>query len=204
MKKNLIVAALAGFLTVCGFAASAEDVTVSTPTMSVKNPMRVLFIAKPEYNLTQKLTNAQTVVDGKTMGYIVNPGTSSANFVPLSTALSDVEVTQDSNGYSIAALGRFTNGETIQFGYNTPAGFKAAPISVLTSDSGYYAGYNPDSFYQLDFSEMPFDGKIDVLVVGEPLPGTTVTLILSLGALAIFLGYTRRKQQRADAVAQES
>ena len=195
MKKSLIMAALAGFLTVCGITASAEDVTVSTPTMSVKNPMRILVIAKPEYNLTQKLTDAQAVVDGKTMGYLVNPGTSNAEFVSLAKAMPTVTVTEDPNGDHIAALGRFTNGETIQFGYNTKDGFEAAPISVLTSDSGYYAGYNSDSFYQLDFSEMPFDGKIDILVVGEPLPSSTVTLIVSLAALAVFLGYVRRKQQ---------
>ena len=76
-------------------------------------------------------------------------------------------------------------------------------ISVLSSDPAYYAGYNADSFYQLDFSEDEFDGRIDVLVVGEPLPSSTVTLILSLAALAVFMGYARRKQQRANAV-QES
>ena len=202
MNKKFIMAALAGFLTVCGFAA--RGAAISSPTMTAKDSMKILVIAKPEYNLAQKLKDAQVTADGgKTMGYIVNPGTENARFVSLSEAMPTVSVTKDANGDDIAALGHFSKGDNIQFGYKSADGFDAAPISVLTSDSGYYAGYNSDSFYQLDFSEMPFDGKIDILVVGEPLPSSTVTLIVSLAALAVFLGYVRRKQQHAHAV-QES
>ena len=203
MNKKFIMAALAGFLTVCGLAVTAEGAAISSKTMTAKDSMKILVIAKPEYNLAEKLTNAQPSVDGKTMGYLVNPGTSAAKFVSLAEAMPTVEVTKDPNGDDIAALGHFTKGDNIQFGYNSAQGFSPAPISVLSSDSGYYAGYNSDSFYQLDFSEMPFDGKVDILVIGEPLPSSTVTLLVSLGALVIFLGYVRRKQQHAHAV-QES
>lgn len=43
-----------------------------------------------------------------------------------------------------------------------------------------YAGW-----YMRDFSEDPFDGKIDVLVVGEPLPSPTTTLFILLGVAGI-------------------
>ena len=46
------------------------------------------------------------------------------------------------------------------------------------------------SWYPYDFSEQPFDGKIDILVVGEPLPSTTTTIFV----LTLFAGiiYCRR------------
>ena len=95
-------------------------------------------------------------------------------------------------------LGHFEKGDKVQLGYKDGNNqFVVSTINVLSSDPGYFTGYNPESFYQLDFSEMPFDGKIDVAIIGEPLPGSTVTLILSLAALAVFMGYARRKQQRA-------
>jgi len=46
---------------------------------------------------------------------------------------------------------------------------------------------------------MPFDGEIEVLVVGEPLPSPAVTLIIALALVAAYMGYNYRKQ-RAHAV----
>ena len=37
------------------------------------------------------------------------------------------------------------------------------------------------SWYKHDFTEDPFDGRIEVLVMGEPLPTPIVTLLLMLG-----------------------
>ena len=45
---------------------------------------------------------------------------------------------------------------------------------------------SPYSFwYHTDFAEEPFDGRIEPLVVGEPLPSTTVTLLIAFGMLGI-------------------
>ena len=42
-----------------------------------------------------------------------------------------------------------------------------------------------DSWYWSDFSSDPFDGIIEVLVVGEPLPSTTTTILIALGLLSL-------------------
>ena len=194
MSKKFIMAALAGFLTVCGVSASAQE---EIPYLTAKDAMRIIAVAKPEYKLGDKLTAAKSEVEGNTLGYIVNPGTASEKFVTLGQAAESV--TDGLNGDEIAALGHFSKGDKIQFGYKNSDGFTAAKINVVSSDSGYFTGYNPEGFYQLDFSAMPFDGQIDILVIGEPLPSSTVTLLVALGFLALFMGYQYRRQ-RAHAV----
>ena len=207
MSKKFFMAALAGFLTVGAFALSAQE-QKTVDALTAKDNMRILAIAKSNSNLklADNLNAAKnaTTESGRKLGYyVVKSGSVEGQFVSLSDAIQQ-DVTSDGQGQDIVTLGRFSADDTVQFGYQEGDVFHATPINVLSSDPSYYTGYKAEGFYQLDFSETPFDGKIDVLVVGEPLPGSTVTLILSLGALAIFLGYTRRKQQRADAVAQES
>ena len=45
---------------------------------------------------------------------------------------------------------------------------------------------SPYSFwYHTDFAADPFDGRIEPLVVGEPLPSTAVTLLIAFGMLGI-------------------
>ena len=195
MSKKFIMAALAGLLSVCGIAASADDAPEAlTPTKAVK----ILIAAVPDYNLEENLEQTESVSGLKNLGYTVNGG----EFVSLSDA-TKVLSTSEQNG-DVVLLGHFEKGDKVQLGYKDGNNqFVVSTINVLSSDPSYYAGYNSEGFYQLDFSEMPFDGKIDVLVVGEPLPSSTVTLILSLAALAVFMGYARRKQQNAHAV-QES
>ena len=216
MNKKFFVAALAGVMTVCGFALSAQEPaqeqaqeqTVTkigeVKSLDAQEKMRIVAIAHPNTNLASKLTTVRgATADGLTRGYLIKSG-SSETFVPLSSAIpASVNVSKDATGNELVSLGRFEQGDTIQFGFKDENGFTPMQISVLSSDPAYYAGYNADSFYQLDFSEDEFDGRIDVLVVGEPLPSSTVTLILSLAALAVFMGYARRKQQNAHAV-QES
>ena len=208
MNKKFIMAALAGVMTVCGFTLSAEDPVIvekgQVESLDAKAKMRIVAIARPNTNFTEKLTTVRGDTEGGlTRGYLIKSG-SSETFVPLSFAIpASVNVSKDATGNELVSLGRFEQGDTIQFGFKDENGFSPMQISVLSSDPAYYAGYNADSFYQLDFSEDEFDGRIDVLVVGEPLPSSTVTLILSLAALAVFMGYARRKQQRANAV-QES
>ena len=208
MNKKFIMAALAGVMTVCGFTLSAEDPVIiekgQVESLDAKAKMRIVAIARPNTNFTEKLTTVRGDTEGGlTRGYLIKSG-SSETFVPLSSVIpASMNVSKDATGNELVSLGRFEQGDTIQFGFKDENGFSPMQISVLSSDPAYYAGYNADSFYQLDFSEDEFDGRIDVLVVGEPLPSSTVTLILSLAALAVFMGYARRKQQRANAV-QES
>ena len=194
MNKKFFMAALAGLLTVCGFTATAAE---EPDVLSAKKAMRILAVAKPEYKLSEKLAAAKGPVEGKTLGDIVNPGTDAAKFVTLGVAAEAVSTS--TKGDDIAALGHFAEGDTVQFGYQDQNGFTPAKITVLSSDSGYSTGYDVEGFYQLDFSAMPFDGSIEVLVVGEPLPDTAVTLIVALGLVAVFMGYNYRKQ-RAHAV----
>ena len=204
MSKKFIMAALAGFLTVGAFAVSADD-NQTVDSLTAKDNIRILAIAKSSSNprLADNLAAAKATTDeGAQAGYyVVKEGQTEGSFVSLAEAIKQ-DVTTDEQGRDVVTLGRFSQGDKVQFGVKKNGEFTAAPINVLSSDPSYYAGYNAEGFYQLDFSEMPFDGKIDVLVVGEPLPSSTVTLILSLAALAVFLGYTRRKQQRV--AAQES
>jgi len=206
MSKKFIMAALAGFLTVGAFALSAQDQQVES--LTAKDNMRILAIAKSNADLkladNLDAAKAATTESGRKLGYyVVKAGATEGKFVSLADAITQ-EVTTDAQGQDVVSLGHFSADDTIQFGYQENNQFHATPINVLSSDPSYYTGYKSEGFYQLDFSEMPFDGKIDVLVIGEPLPGSTVTLILSLAALAVFMGYVRRRQQHAHAIVQES
>ena len=213
MNKKFFMAALVGVMTVCGFALSGQEPEIKkvgeVGSLDAKSKMRIVAIARPNAKLVDKLTTAQdpTKGTGLTRGYLLKSSSGTEKFVSLSEAIpASVQdsVSNDANGNQLVSLGHFEKGDKVQFGFQDAAGgFTPMSISVLSSDPAYYAGYNADSFYQLDFSEDPFDGRIDVLVVGEPLPSSTVTLILSLAALAVFFGYVRRKQQSAHAV-QES
>jgi hypothetical protein len=48
------------------------------------------------------------------------------------------------------------------------------------------------SFYKQDFSEDPFDGRIEIFVIGEPLPSPVQTLLIVLAVGGII--YCTRKQ----------
>lgn len=58
----------------------------------------------------------------------------------------------------------------------------------------FYGGYSPEGFYKLDFAEDPFDGRIQVLVMGEPLPSQTVSLILGILAVGSIV-YLKKNQK---------
>lgn len=64
----------------------------------------------------------------------------------------------------------------------------------VNSENNFFAGYATDSFYNTDFAEDPFDGVIQVLVMGEPLPSPTVTLICAIGVIGILLYCKKRKE----------
>ena len=142
-------------------------------------------------NLSANLAAVSTD-GGKTLGYKRNGG----EFVSLAQAVSDAQVAQvgDANVTTIT-LGQFNANDTIEFGYqDADGGFHGYTPGKIGSDPGYYGGYNVESFYQLDFSEDPFDGMIEI-VVGQPLPAPAVTLIVALAAGALFLLYKNRKER---------
>ncbi len=191
MNKKFLMTALAGLLTVCGFAASTDVAEKGSEELRPDKAIRILAAVSPDYKLAQDLEETQVQSAGKTPGYKVNDG----GFVSIAEATKVLSTTKDN--VDIVLLGSFSKNDKVELGYKDSSDVFHPSSIVLTSDSGYFTGYNAESFYQLDFSARPFDGTIEVAIVGEPLPGSTVTLILSLAALAVFMGYARRKQQRA-------
>lgn len=174
-NKTLFAAALAFVMTIGGFALSAQEGTLSV---------------KMDVSLKDNLTSAATQ-SGKVFGYKMENG----GFQSLSSAMSS-----QSGSKVTFSLGTFTTGDAIQFGYASGEGqdFVAAPVSLkVASDPGYSYSYNPANFYPLDFSNSEFDGNIELVPVGTPLPASTVTLLVALGAAAaMLLYYNRRKQVR--------
>ena len=64
-------------------------------------------------------------------------------------------------------------------------------IPTLSAEAnGYMEPYA--SWYNMDFSNDPFDGLVDILVMGEPLPSPAATLMIVLVVGGII--YCTRKQ----------
>jgi len=58
----------------------------------------------------------------------------------------------------------------------------------INSENNIYVGFSTDKFYNLDFAEDPFDGIIEVMVMGEPSASTNLTLLIAgLLGLAMFM-----------------
>lgn len=66
--------------------------------------------------------------------------------------------------------------------------------ATSTNNSQAIVGFETVKFYNLDFSEDPFDGKLQVLVMGEPLPSPLTTLICCFGVIGILL-YCKKKKE---------
>lgn len=64
----------------------------------------------------------------------------------------------------------------------------------VDSDNNYVELSPATYFYNIDFSEDPFDGKIQILVMGEPLPSPLTTLICCFGVIGILLYYKKKKE----------
>ena len=197
MKKTLFATVLACALTVFGVVASAQDSAVKfddeTKTFSsnVSKNLTLLVATSTDVDLGKNLSNASST-EGKTFGYKKN-----GTFVSLAQAVGDAQVATVGNAnVASISLGDFKENDTIQFGYNGEDNvFHPYSPFKIQSDPGYYGGYNADSFYQLDFSEDPFNGMIEIYVIGEPLPAPAVTLIVALAAGALFLLYKNRRQR---------
>lgn len=66
----------------------------------------------------------------------------------------------------------------------------------ISTDNNFLVG-SFDNYYQLDFAADPFDGRIQIMVMGEPLPSPAVTMICALGVVGILLYYKKRKEVEA-------
>ena len=179
MNKTFFAAALAGVLAFCGIALSATD------------PLP--YAAKMDLNLKDNLTRIATDT-GTEFGYTTE---GSSEFVSLSTFMETAPVKGKT---AIVSLGNVTRSDSIKFGFRNASTntFEAAKVFVA-SDPGYSYSYNPDSFFSLDFDKDPFDGNIEIYVMGTPLPPSTVTLLVGLGAAAIFLLYNDRRRRMRSA-----
>lgn len=204
MKKTFITTAVACVLMFFGFASFAQTQAVSLVSegdgakfsSNKSNTLKLLAVSPASSELDLVSALSQRAPDNKVLGF----KRSSGEFVSLSDAIADVQTVpaESSAKVSVIPLGSFSKDETFQLGYADENGenFESLTVKHFTAaaDASYYASYNADSFYQLDFSEDPFDGMIEV-VIGEPLPAPAVTLIVALAAGALFLLYKNRRQR---------
>ena len=173
MKKTLFTAALACALTVFGLALSAQD-----------NPQETTTESHP---ITFKSTVSQKIM------LQASGAVSDVNFaIQYNNGSEPVSLVAQTEGDPrVFALGQFKAGDTFQLG--TVSNNEFVPFPSVLAEPGYYISIDENSFYSQDFSENPFNGYIEVLVMGEPLPASTVTLIVALAAGAAFLLYKNRK-----------
>ena len=204
MKKTFITTAVACVLMIFGFASFAQTQAVSLVSegdgakfsSNKSNTLKLLAVSPASSELDLVSALSQRAPDNKVLGF----KRSSGEFVSLSDAIADVQTVpaESSAKVSVIPLGSFSKDETFQLGYAEENGenFESLTVKHFTAaaDASYYASYNADSFYQLDFSEDPFDGRIEVIVVAQPLPASTVTLLVALVASAGFLLFKNRKQ----------
>ena len=73
-----------------------------------------------------------------------------------------------------------------QFNYSDiPATNQYYEYAIDTTPDGYINPYK--AWYEQDFASDPFDGRIEVYVMGEPLPSATQTVFITLAVLGILL-----------------
>ena len=195
MSKTLFTAALAFVLSIGGFALSAQDSASSITLKKDYSLVKLVAQSNVDVGLKESLTKSTSSsgnAGSVTFGYVKNDG----KFVSLVDAMAGAEVVNGDNSTRTATyvLGKFHQNDTFQFGYGNDTSFEAvSPTLKVAGDPGFNAGYDIDSFYQLDFSNDPFDGKIDILVMGEPLPASTVTMLIALAAAAALLLFRNRR-----------
>ena len=201
MKKSFLTAALACVLSVGGLALFADDNGFSfdkdTGVLSSKGASESLRILVD--NASGKLGLSEFMKprdDGKSFGYMLNGASETGRkFVSLATLMSSIKTSGNTESVS---LGSFSKDDTVQFGYASSDGSGFSSVSI-GSDAGFYSGIDTESFFKLDFSENPFDGNIEIMLMGEPLPASTVTLLIALAAGAGFLLYNNRRKRACGA-----
>ena len=205
MKKTLVTIILGCAMSFMGFTASAQNQPQQAVKMSddifssnVSKSLSILAVS-PSDGLDLVSDLSKRTPENKVFGFKRSNG----GFVSLADAIADVKTVPAAENarVSVIPLGTFSENETFQLGYATENGEDFTPFSVTkakSSEPNYYSGYNPDSFYQLDFAEDPFNGMIEIYIMGEPLPAPAVTLIVALAAGALFLLYKNRRQRQTE------
>ena len=61
------------------------------------------------------------------------------------------------------------------------------PLKPYNRDFVWYDETFGNAWYSKDFAADPFDGRIEVLVMGEPLPSTTITFLISIALVDLLL-----------------
>lgn len=186
MKKTFFAAALAFVMTIGGFALSAQDAKsfVANMDVSLKNNL-TSNAAQLDKNFGYMLRKTVEVQEGEEVKEVF-----SFQFYSLSDAMKAAA----EDGKVSFPLGTFTPGDAIKFGYGSGSDFVDAPVKVA-SDPGYSYTYNTGTFYTLDFPGEAYDGTIEVDIIGAPLPASSVTLLVALGAAAAMLLYFNRRKQ---------
>jgi hypothetical protein len=205
MHKSFFTFALASVLAIGAVTASAENFTPQSKvsfnegiiSTNGSEALKILMMnPSDETNMgLSDFLNAMAYSGDREFGYMRNDGTEGSKFVSLANVLASIKA----DDVATVALEKFEKNATIKFGYAdkdgknfTPAGVKKVKVE---SDAEFHGGFDPDSFFRLDFAEEPFDGNIEVLVIGEPLPASTVTLLVALAAGAGLLLFSNRKQR---------
>lgn len=75
--------------------------------------------------------------------------------------------------------------------FSTLYSAKVLPYYTLSTDYPILSDHMCDWWYKTDFAADPFDGRIEVLVMGEPLPPAWITFLI---ATAVGLLLYKRKQ----------
>lgn len=216
MNKTLLTAALACVLAIGGITASAKTYTPdengsfgganafpSKGSESLKvlvvNPNAIDAENNPvSINLNEFLTPVEKNGVKYNFGYLKTGADKKNEFVSLSSILNSETIADDAKVATIS-LGSFKRGDSFQFVYAGSNGSYVPANKISAGGQGdalYYAGFDQDSFFKLDFSEDPFSGNIEILVMGEPLPPATVTLLVALAAGSAFLLYSKRRRVR--------
>ena len=213
MNKSLFTVALACVLSIGGLTVTASAENYTSQSKVAFDEASGVLSSKGSESLKMLMMNPKTsdnmglsefletiaVSGDKEFGYMLNDGKEGSKFVSLSGLLKGVQ----SGEVASISLGKFEKNDTIKFGYADADGKNFSPDTVslslvkIESDAGFNGEHDPDPFFHLDFPDEPFDGNIEVLVVGEPLPASTVTLIVALAAGAGLLLYNNRRKQRA-------
>ena len=205
MKKTFFTVALACMVSFGCFTAYADNFTPQSK-VSFDNETGILsskgsdslaiLLMNPsgDIGLSSFLTTMATTSSGeKEFGYLQSDG-SSSKFVSLAEVLKSIDAASvDKSKVASIPLGKFKKDSTFQFGYADKKGENFSSVKI-ESEAGFHGSYDADSFFHLDFSEDPFDGRIEVIVVAQPLPASTVTLLVALVASAGFLLFKNRKQ----------
>ena len=204
MKKSFFMVALASLLAIGGFTAYADNFTPQSKVSFDKgvisskgsDSLKILLMnPSDDIALSSFLSTMATTSSGeKEFGYMQNDD-SGSKFVSLAAILKSLDAaTVDAAKVASISLGKFEKDNTIQFGYANKDGSGFSSVKIESDAGFHHGGYDVDSFFHLDFAEDPFDGRIEVLVVGEPLPASTVTLLIALAAGAGLLFFKNRKQ----------